>query len=110
MEGDCVAQIGNIFEFSKYTIKDWVQLVAATAAIFVSVLGAWKAWRFSKKQMVNRLFEYLNTDEKHVAEGRSRILGHLGGRETRPLGSGVEIHATIEKAIRLLDSDGPVEA
>ena len=97
MDADCVVHAGGIFEFSRYTIKDWLQLVAAVVGIIVAVLGAWKAWRFSKSQIVNRLFEYLNADEKHVIEGRRRVLEYLRNGKSTPLASGAELRPTSRK-------------
>jgi tetratricopeptide (TPR) repeat protein len=99
-----------LIDVSNYGIKEWLQLVAAIFGIGVSVIGAWKAWRFSKAQIVNRLFEYLNTDEKHVIEGRQRVLEYLRNGKGARLKSGAELHVNIEKAIGLVAADRPVEA
>jgi tetratricopeptide (TPR) repeat protein len=99
-----------LIDVGSYGIKEWLQLIGAAIGIVVSILGAWKAWRFSKSQMVNRLFEYLNTDEKHIIGARRRVLTHLRNGKGAPLKSGVELHDSIEKAIKLLDANQPVEA
>jgi len=110
MESECAAQVSSIFEFSKYTLKDWAQFIAAVLGIVVSIVGAWKAWRFSKPQIVNRLFEHLNTDEKHVIEGRRSVLSYLRNGNAAPPRRGVELHTNIKKAIQLVAEDRHVEA
>jgi len=102
--------LSSLIDISSYGIKEWLQLIGAMIGIFVSILGAWKAWRFSKWQMVNRLFEHLNTDEKHIIEARRAVLKHLRNGKGSRLRSGVELHDGIAKAIKLLDADRAVEA
>ncbi len=66
-----------LIDIGGYGFKEWVALIASLIGIAVSVVGAWKTWRYSKSQIVNRLFEFLNEDEKHVIAGRQRVLGYL---------------------------------
>ena len=47
----------SLLDFRNYTLKDWVQLLVAVLGLVGSVVGAWKWWRYSKWQIVNRLFE-----------------------------------------------------
>jgi tetratricopeptide (TPR) repeat protein len=100
----------SLLDFRNYTLKDWVQLLVAVLGLVGSVVGAWKWWRYSKWQIVNRLFEYLNTDEKNVTEGRRIVLGYLRSGRLAALKSDVEFHATIRRAIKLLESNRTIEA
>jgi tetratricopeptide (TPR) repeat protein len=100
----------SLLDFRNYTLKDWLQLLVAVFGIVGSVVGAWKWWRYSKWQIVNRLFEYLNADEKNVTEGRRIVLDYLRGSGRGGLKSDVEFHATIDKAIKLLEANRMVEA
>jgi tetratricopeptide (TPR) repeat protein len=105
-----VGQFGSTFDFASYTIKDWLQLAVAASGIVGAVIGAWNWWRFSKWQIVNRLFEYLNTDEKNIVEGRRAVLGYLRTGRRSSLDPTLEFHERIQKAIQLLDSSRQIEA
>ena len=59
---------------------------------------------------MNRLFEHLNADEKHVIEGRRSVLSYLRNGNATPLRRGVELHTNIKKAIQLVAVDRHVEA
>jgi tetratricopeptide (TPR) repeat protein len=77
---------GSVFlliDVSSYGPREWLQLVAAAVGIFVSVVGAWRTYRFSKAQIAKRLLEYLKEDEKSLKEARYSIFQHL--RYGRPL-------------------------
>jgi tetratricopeptide (TPR) repeat protein len=100
----------SLLDFGNYTLKDWAQLLVAVFGLVGSVVGAWKWWRYSKWQIVNRLFEYLNADEKNVTEGRRIVLAYLRSGRRAALRSDVEFHATITKAIKLLDANRTIEA
>jgi tetratricopeptide (TPR) repeat protein len=100
----------SMLDFGNYTLKDWAQLLVAIFGIVGSVVGAWKWWRYSKWQIVNRLFEYLNADEKYVTEGRRAVLAYLRSGRRADLRSDVEFHATIGKAVKLLDANRTIEA
>ena len=100
----------SLLDFGNYTLKDWAQLLVAIFGLVGSVVGAWKWWRYSKWQIVNRLFEYLNADEKNVTEGRRIVLAYLRSGRRAALRSDVEFHATITKAINLLDANRTIEA
>jgi hypothetical protein len=53
-DGNVLALAGSaslMLDVSNYGIKEWLQLIAAAVGIVVSIIGAWKAWRFSKWQM-----------------------------------------------------------
>jgi tetratricopeptide (TPR) repeat protein len=102
--------LASLLDFSNYTMKDWLQLLVAAFGLVGSVVGAWKWWRYSKWQIVNRLFEYLNTDEKNVTDGRRIVLEYLRGGRRSASDSDVEFHQMISRAIRLLDSNRIVEA
>src|SRR5262249_5047502 len=77
------------FDFSSYSLKDWLQMVAATLGIMGSTYGAWTAFRYSKSQIAKRLMEYLNDHEKNINEARQIVLQHL--RNDRPVNRKLEI-------------------
>jgi tetratricopeptide (TPR) repeat protein len=105
-EGQLWAQAAALFDPNNIGLKELLQF----ATFLGTVYGAWKWWRFSKWQIANRLFEYLNTDEKHIIGARRRVLEHLRCGKGIALKSGVELHDSIEEAIKLLDADRLVEA
>ncbi len=102
--------LGRMLDFSNYTMKDWLQLLVAAFGIVGSVVGAWKWWRYSKWQIVNRLFEHLNADERNVTEGRRIVLEYLRAGRRSPLNSDTELHQMIRRATKLLDANRIVEA
>jgi tetratricopeptide (TPR) repeat protein len=66
-----------LIDISNYGIKEWLQLIAAAIAIFVSVIGAWRTYRYSKSQIAKRLMEYLEDEKTRIKDSRNRIIGHL---------------------------------
>ena len=106
MYGQAWAQVGGLLDPNNIGLKELLQLFAFGGSVY----GAWKWWRFSKWQIANRLFEYLNADEKNIVEARRRVLQRLRSGKGAALTSGGELHEKIESAIKLLDSDQPVEA
>ena len=66
-----------LIDVSSYGIKEWLQLIAAAIAIFVSIIGAWRTYRYSKSQITKRLSEYLSDEEKVIKDARNRVLRHI---------------------------------
>jgi tetratricopeptide (TPR) repeat protein len=89
------------FDFSSYTLKDGLQIIAAVLGIIGSTYGAWTAFRYSKRQIAKRLLEYLNNHEKNVDEVRQLVVRHL--RSGRPIDRTpeLEMHQCVERAVML---------
>jgi hypothetical protein len=91
-------------DFPSYSLKDWVQIVAAIVGILGSTYGAWTAFRYSKSQIAKRLIEYLSDHERNVEEARQLVVQHLRHDEPIRRKPGLELHQHVEGAIRLAAS------
>jgi tetratricopeptide (TPR) repeat protein len=67
----------SLIDFHTYSTMDWLQLGAAALAIVAYVYGLWKAFRFSKRQMVKRLLEYLEDEGAAIREARHAVIRHV---------------------------------
>jgi tetratricopeptide (TPR) repeat protein len=72
------------FDVGSYGVKEWLAILGSLAGIGGSVFGIWRAWRYSKKQIAERLLEFLRDEEAKIVDARSRVIRHLRARE--PLG------------------------
>ena len=95
--------VGSFFipDFSSYGLKDWLQMVAAVFGILGSTFGAWIAFRYSKSQMVKRLTEYLQDQDKNFDEVRHLVVNHLRNGEASVWTPTVQVHERIASAIKL---------
>jgi ABC-type nickel/cobalt efflux system permease component RcnA len=75
--------LSSLFDVSNYGVKEWLQLIAAVVGIFISIIGAWRTYRYSKSQIAKRLSEHLHDEEKEIKEGRNAVIRHI--RYGRPL-------------------------
>ena len=71
-----------LIDISHYGVKEWLQLIAAAIAIFVSVIGAWRTYRYSKSQIAKRLMEYLEDEETRIKETGSLA---ISGEDILPM-------------------------
>ena len=58
-------------------------LIGAAVGIIVSIVGAWRTYRYSKFQIAKRLLEYLSDDKKAINKALDVIITHL--RYGKPL-------------------------
>jgi tetratricopeptide (TPR) repeat protein len=73
----------SLIDVDGYGTKAWLVVGAAVLAIGAYVYGLWKAYRFSKGQMVNRLLEYLEDEAAAIREARTAVIRHV--RYAQPL-------------------------
>jgi tetratricopeptide (TPR) repeat protein len=70
------------FDVGSYGVKEWLAILGSLVGIGGSIFGVWRAWRYSKKQIAERLLEFLRDEEAKIVEGRNRVIRHLRVRET----------------------------
>ncbi len=73
-----------LIDVGSYGIKEWLAILGSVVGIGGSIFGIWRAWRYSKSQIVQRLLDYLRDEEAKIKEARNRIIRHL--RRGEPLG------------------------
>jgi tetratricopeptide (TPR) repeat protein len=71
-----------LIDVGSYGIKEWLAILGSLVGIGGSIFGVWRAWRYSKKQIAERLLEFLRDEEARIVEGRSRVIRHLRVGET----------------------------
>jgi tetratricopeptide (TPR) repeat protein len=92
-----------LVDLSQYGIKEWLAVVGSLFGIGGSIFGLWRAWRYSKSQIAERLLEYLQNEETKINAARERIIRHL--RWGDPLGGNIEHHFFHSVADALAISD-----
>jgi tetratricopeptide (TPR) repeat protein len=94
-----------LVDVGNYGIKEWLTVVGSLFGTGGSIFGIWRAWRYSKTQIAERLIEHLQDDETKIKEARERIIRHL--RRGEPLGEEIE-HEFFRGVKNALDD--PVQA
>ena len=62
-----------LIDVGSYGIKEWLAILGSVVGIGGSIFGIWRAWRYSKSQIVQRLLDYLRDEEAKIKEARNRI-------------------------------------
>ena len=60
------------FDVGSYGVKEWLAILGSLAGIGGSVFGIWRAWRYSKKQIAERLLEFLRDEEAKIVDAKPR--------------------------------------
>jgi tetratricopeptide (TPR) repeat protein len=68
--------------FEGYMLGDWVKLTVAIGGGLFWAWGTWRAFRFSKSQISQRLLEFLKTNEEEALNSRKNLLRKLEFGET----------------------------
>src|SRR5205809_1089348 len=79
--GMLAVSAGLFFDVGSYGVKEWLAILGSLVGIGGSIFGVWRAWRYSKKQIAERLLEFLRDEEAKIVEARSRVIRHLRVRE-----------------------------
>ena len=73
--------------FEGYMLGDWVKLTVAIGGGLFWAWGTWRAFRFSKSQISQRLLEFLKTNEEEALNSRKNPFAQVGiRRDGRALG------------------------
>lgn len=64
-------------DIGSYGLKEWLAILGSLIGIGGSIFGLWRAWRYSKKQIAERLLEFLRDEEAKIVDARSRIILNL---------------------------------
>jgi tetratricopeptide (TPR) repeat protein len=99
-----------LIDISSYGLKEWVAIVASMIGIIVSVVGAWRTWRYSKSQIATRLTEYLEDREAKIREARNRIIERLRRQEPLDGKFSDDFSDGVRGALRELANDDPQNA
>jgi tetratricopeptide (TPR) repeat protein len=75
--GMLVVSAALFFDIGSYGVKEWLAILGSLVGIGGSIFGVWRAWRYSKKQIAERLLEFLRDEEAKIVEGRARIIRYL---------------------------------
>lgn len=94
-----VALIGEV---GNYGFKEWLAVLGSLFGMGGSVFGIWRAWRYSKAQIAQRLMEYLEDEEAKIKQARDRVVRHL--RRGEALGNKIDHRFFTGMADALADS------